>query len=431
VVSLVAKSMVVADEDEAGGTRYQLLETLRQYARERLDESGAADDGRRRHAVYYAEFAEAIGPRLRSSNEIAARRRLRAEVDDLRAAINWAVDSDAHSDLAVRIVAAIASEAMQDQRVGVGAWAMRVAPVSAVSTPGLRMAVLGAAATHAVTVGDYALGERLALDSVLEPIPSDCPDPTLTYLALSQIEAYQGRPEVAYRVIDESRRTIRQSAADAYAVTTMFGLAAVWAFTAGDVSLACAEGEEALRRARAVECPSVLCAALFELGWALSDDDPERALAMLEESIALTRGGAGDSTFAPALGVGCVLRARAGDLIGAFEFFAETVEFTSAGGLRTTLLGSIFWGVELLVYLERLRSAAVVYGIVREGPLEAGINRYSESPQWVKAVETCRSVLGADGFAAEAARGAAMTYEQVEAYMRAEIDALRPLVTDA
>ena len=42
-------------------SRYQLLETLRAYARERLDEQGDADHRRRRHAVDYADVAERLG----------------------------------------------------------------------------------------------------------------------------------------------------------------------------------------------------------------------------------------------------------------------------------------------------------------------------------------------------------------------------------
>ena len=53
--SLVAKSMLVADRAPSGSTRYQMLETLRHYARERLDSAGTADACRRRHAQHYAE----------------------------------------------------------------------------------------------------------------------------------------------------------------------------------------------------------------------------------------------------------------------------------------------------------------------------------------------------------------------------------------
>src|SRR5439155_99302 len=58
---LVGKSLVSVDDAIPGVTRYHLLETLRAYARERLDEQGDADHWRRRHATHYAGFAEEAG----------------------------------------------------------------------------------------------------------------------------------------------------------------------------------------------------------------------------------------------------------------------------------------------------------------------------------------------------------------------------------
>ena len=81
LTDLVAKSMVVAEEAADGTMRYQLLETLRQYGRERLDAVGDADGWRRRHAEHYATVAEAAGEGLRGPDELAwkvsAARRLR------------------------------------------------------------------------------------------------------------------------------------------------------------------------------------------------------------------------------------------------------------------------------------------------------------------------------------------------------------------
>src|SRR5262245_505981 len=54
---LVAKSMIVAEDTAGDTTRYQMLETLGQYARERLDEHGDTDHWRHRHAEYFAAWA--------------------------------------------------------------------------------------------------------------------------------------------------------------------------------------------------------------------------------------------------------------------------------------------------------------------------------------------------------------------------------------
>ena len=73
--SLVDKSMLVADAAPDASTRYSMLETLRSYARDRLDETGDADAKRRRHAQHYATVAEELGPRLHSVDELAWRAR--------------------------------------------------------------------------------------------------------------------------------------------------------------------------------------------------------------------------------------------------------------------------------------------------------------------------------------------------------------------
>jgi hypothetical protein len=247
LVSLVAKSMVVAEEAEHGGTRYQLLETLRQYARERLDDADTADEVRRRHATHYCEHAEELGPRLHGPDEIAARRRVRADLDELCAAVFWAADAQAHADadLAVRIVAALATEAIQDQQTGLGSWAVRIADLAARSSPGRRMAALGAAASQAVTLGDYAGARRYA---------DACSAPYFPYCALQEVEAYGGRPAEAYRLAVQARETLEASGAHAYSVAMEYGLAAVWAISAGDL------GPPAARCSRSPASTSSGCA---------------------------------------------------------------------------------------------------------------------------------------------------------------------------
>ena len=85
--------MVVAERTDDGTTRYHLLETLRQYAREQLDETGRADDWRRRHAEHYAGLRRGRGRGLLGPDEIAWRHRVLDDLDNLRAAVTWALDS--------------------------------------------------------------------------------------------------------------------------------------------------------------------------------------------------------------------------------------------------------------------------------------------------------------------------------------------------
>ena len=125
LASLVGKSMVTVEETAQGTTRYELLETLRAYARERLDDAGESDGWRRRHAEHYARFAEDAGAGLIGPDELVWRGRFHDDLANLRAAVTWALDSDADEDgeLAVRIVASLVAESLADRATGVGAWA--------------------------------------------------------------------------------------------------------------------------------------------------------------------------------------------------------------------------------------------------------------------------------------------------------------------
>ena len=100
LASLVAKSMVGA-ERSGDTTRYQLLETLRHFARDRIAAGGDLDGLRRRHAAHYAGFAERAGAGLMSPDELVWRPRLAAELDNLRAATGWAFDAASLDDVAL------------------------------------------------------------------------------------------------------------------------------------------------------------------------------------------------------------------------------------------------------------------------------------------------------------------------------------------
>ena len=97
---LVDKSLVVAD-DSGGRTRYRLLETVRQYALEKLGESGEADVVRSRHRDYYMALAAQLDAPTGSDYEERVER-ADTEIDNLRAAFAWSQEkSDVQLALAL------------------------------------------------------------------------------------------------------------------------------------------------------------------------------------------------------------------------------------------------------------------------------------------------------------------------------------------
>ena len=88
---LVDKSLVVAD-DSGGRTRYRLLETVRQYALEKLGESGEADAVRSRHRDHYTSLAAAVDAPAGSDYEQRLEQ-AEIEIDNLRAAFGWSCEN--------------------------------------------------------------------------------------------------------------------------------------------------------------------------------------------------------------------------------------------------------------------------------------------------------------------------------------------------
>ncbi len=91
IAALVDQSLVRRDEAVHGEPRFLMLETIREYALERLAESGEAPDVRSRHARYFLEVAEAAEPELTSSPE--AIDLVGHDHDNLRAALSWAIEA--------------------------------------------------------------------------------------------------------------------------------------------------------------------------------------------------------------------------------------------------------------------------------------------------------------------------------------------------
>ena len=94
LAALVDKSLVLVDREEDGTARYRLLETLRQYAAEKLTQAGGEIDVRARHRVYFVRLAEQLGPALYEAGQIEALARLDKEVGNIRAVLDARVEEE-------------------------------------------------------------------------------------------------------------------------------------------------------------------------------------------------------------------------------------------------------------------------------------------------------------------------------------------------
>lgn len=102
LTALADKSLLIAEGDDEA-PRYRMLETIRAYGRERLDEAGELDAVRHAYARFFVELAETAEPHLRRAEQLDWGRRLEAEHDNLHAAMRSAIALGG-AQLAVRMV---------------------------------------------------------------------------------------------------------------------------------------------------------------------------------------------------------------------------------------------------------------------------------------------------------------------------------------
>jgi predicted ATPase len=102
---LVDKSLVMVAERE-GEARYRLLETVRQYGREKLEESGEEPDVRRHHAGFFLELAERVEPMINGKDRGLWLGLLDAEHDNLRAVLAWSREM-AEGEMGLRLAGAL------------------------------------------------------------------------------------------------------------------------------------------------------------------------------------------------------------------------------------------------------------------------------------------------------------------------------------
>jgi predicted ATPase/class 3 adenylate cyclase len=93
LTSLVDQSLVLRTEPVAGHVRFSMLETIREFARERLEAGGDLDAVRRRHADHFLDLAVAAGPHLTGPDQGEWLDRCDLEHANLRAALRWAVET--------------------------------------------------------------------------------------------------------------------------------------------------------------------------------------------------------------------------------------------------------------------------------------------------------------------------------------------------
>ena len=240
---LVDKSLVVA-EDGAGRTRYRLLETVRQYAQEKLGESGEADGVRSRHRDHYTALAALLDAPAGSDYEQRIEQ-TDVEIDNLRAAFGWSLEN---SDVQLALALASSLQPLwypRRIREGLTWFDTALAELDA-KHPGVAPAVRARALADSAALGLWG-GASDSPDRARQAlaIAREVDGPVLLARALTTCGLIAGYydPEEARRFFTEAIGLARASD-DRWWLSQILAAQAIIATIAGDLLALRAAGEE-------------------------------------------------------------------------------------------------------------------------------------------------------------------------------------------
>lgn len=304
LTSLVDKSLVVAEQEE-GQTRYRLLETVRQYARERLVERGEVEIVRERHQVFFVALAEAAEPHLRGPEQSDWLHRLETEHDNLRAALEGN-----NQKAALRIASVLwwfwyVRGYFYEGR----GWLARVlAEANAQAHIPTRAKALLGAGVLAYSQGDYAEARRLYEESLA--LRRELGDKQNIAASLNNLAvlAYEQGDYAEARTLHEESLALRRELGDKQSIAASLNNLGLVAHLQDDYKAARTFQEESLGLFREVGDKHGIAYSLFNLGnVSYAQGDNAEARPLLEESLGLRREMGDKAGMAYSLmGLGCV-----------------------------------------------------------------------------------------------------------------------------
>jgi len=298
--ALVDKSLVAVDS-EGEESRYRLLETLRQFARDRLDESGAADGFRLRHARWFRDLSVEAGRNIRGPQEQQWWRRIDTELDNLRQAMTWAIEGGEPS-LALEIAGGFWRFWWFKARWSEGvSWLERAVDASGDEAPAnVRAQGLLGLGTLLVSTERHTESVPILEKSrdLYRALDEEGADPALLMhgysAALINLAAeLEGQERFAEVVrLNEEALEVSTRLGDPAGVAVSLGNLAEYAGRAGDVDGARERFVDALAASRAMQSAHRLTEQYWQLGFfELSVGDAARARHAFEESLVQAEAG--------------------------------------------------------------------------------------------------------------------------------------------
>ena len=409
LASLVARSLVVA-EDHGPQTRYRLLETIRQYGEERLEQAGEADRWRARHASYYAGLL----PRVRDhahhpKEEVFWAVRLGTEQVVLLAAWSWAIGSGS-VDPAFQILAGFAPVEVRST------YSLQLPGEAALELPGaaehpgypLALAVSPQIASiRADVTGAEELCGRAADANAGQATP-DWRVEAAVCTARSNIAASVGAFADAARLAEQAAGMAR-AGGDLADASVGLAYATSYHMLIDGAAAAVPLAREALALARQIGAPALVATGLLAVGMAVADADPEKARDCLRESRELSTALGYQSALDLVWATGIAF--LTGDQAATLELGRVAVRGLQKGGhIR---VGIVLYMIAGAIAATRPEAAAIILGAA-EAYIAASVGR----TQLISLIVT--QALGEQRARELRARGAGMDWDQAVAYTLAQ-----------
>jgi predicted ATPase/DNA-binding SARP family transcriptional activator len=275
--TLIDESLVERD-----GGRMRMLETIREYALEQLAQDEQSEYVRRRHAEHFLKLVDSEP----ATDQAAWLGRVDAERDNLRGALEWAVELR-EASLALRLAAALWEYWWVRGHLAEGrAWLEQALAVGRSAAPGLRARALHAAGSLATRQGDYEWAAALFEQSLaLSEELGDLSGTARSLLSLGTVAAERG-DQVRAMDLSERAAELYQESGDrrghALAISNLGGIA----LERGEYAKASELSEQAYALFEGLEDSEGMALALVNQGFsALSEHQPERSLELLRDAL--------------------------------------------------------------------------------------------------------------------------------------------------
>ena len=444
--SLVDKSLLRQEEDPTSGQpRFLMLETIREYARERLEQSGAAGVVRAAHAGYMRSLAEQAAPRLTEAEQGAWLARLEMDHDNLRTALRWAQESDVRTEEGLRIAGALWRFWSRRGYLSEGRRWLEAftspgqvsAQAASVEVAAVRATALSGAGNLATEQGDYARATGLHEESLaLRRDLNDTLGIANSFNNLGNLAWLQGDAARAAVWYEESL-VLRRHLRDTWGIATCLdGLGGV-AYYQGDVARAQVLYEESLALRRELGDTAGLAHALGNLGEVVHElGDAARAQVLYEESLALYRRQSDKKGTATSLvGLGRVAASQ-GDAARARVLHEESLTLHRELGNKRGMAYSLEGLASVVATAPGIAPDALARAVRHLGAAAAlrtaigtALEPYDRA-RYERTVTGIRANLGAAAFAVAWTEGQAMTTEQAVAYALENRDTVRRWTPD-